>query len=112
MLKFIISPFALLLTLTTSTGILMHESKIDSFAVLSLTSPVAVAKDLASGKLLETHPHTHSEAGSLEASSREYRAKTPSIAPRRDREKYRLQKNVPRGYHLFDSYHLPLTAFS
>lgn len=109
MLKLIISPLALLLTLTTSMGIVVHETKVDKLTTLALASPVYAAKKLSKGKLLESMPHTHSDAGTFETSSREFRAKSPSIAPRRDRdERYRLQKNVPRGYHLFDSYHLPL----
>jgi len=113
MIQIIISPLFVLLSLSTGTGVLLHETKVDKLAALALAHPVAATKKLSSGKLLESMPHTHSDAGTLESSSREFRTQSHGMAPRRDRdEKYRMQKKVPRGYHLFDSYHLPLEALA
>lgn len=108
-----IGPLAILLSLSTGTGILLHETKVDKLTVLALAHPATAAQKVAKGSLLESMPHTHSEAGMLQSSSREFRTKSPGMAPRRDRdERYRLQKKVPRGFHLFDSYHLPLDAIA
>lgn len=113
MFQLFINPLLVLLSLSTTTGVLLHETKIDKLTALAVVSPIVAAKKLASGTLLESMPHTHSEAGSLQSSARELRTTSPGMTPRRDRdEKYRLQKKVPRGYHLFDSYHLPLEAIS
>lgn len=104
----ILSPFAIMLSLSTSTGILLHETKIDKFASLTImaTAATATAHKAIS---LDSMPHTHVEPGFLESASSELRTKNPNQNPRRGEDKkYRLQKRVARGTHLFDSYHLPL----
>jgi hypothetical protein len=102
----ILSPFAVMLSLSTSTGILLHETKIDKFASLTVMASATTVHHAAS---LDTMPHTHVEPGFLESASSELRSKNPNQNPRRDEDKkYRLQKRVSRGTHLFDSYHLPL----
>lgn len=109
MINILIGPFAVLLSLSTSTGIFLHETKIDKMTILAMVAPVVAAQKLAAGSVLDSMPHTHSDAGVLETSTREFRTKSPGITPRRDRdEKYRLSKKVPRGFYLFDSYYLPL----
>lgn len=108
MLQLFIGPFAVILSLSTSTGIFLHETKVDKLAVLAMANPIAAAQKVSGGSLLDSMPHTHSESGLLQSSSREFNTKSPGITPRRDKdEKYRLKK-VSRGTHLFDSYHLPL----
>ena len=113
MIQLFISPLVILLSISTSTGVLLHETKVDKLASLAMVHPVIAAEKLSDGKMLESMPHTHSDVGTLQASSRELSTGSRGMTPRRDRdEKYRLQKQVPRGYHLFDSYHLPLEAFA
>lgn len=111
MFQIIISPLAVLISLSTSTGVLIHETKVDKLTALTM-APVEVAtKKVAENglALLDGMPHTHSEGTSLTSASRELRTQSPSLTPRRDKDdKYRLQKKVSRGVHLFDSYHLPL----
>lgn len=107
-LPIILSPFAVMLSLSTSTGILLHETKIDKFASLTIMATVATATAHKTVNL-DTMPHTHVESGFLESASSELRSKNPNQNPRRDEDKkYRMQKRVSRGTHLFDSYHLPL----
>lgn len=111
MFQIIISPLAVLISLSTSAGVVIHETKVDKVATLAIVTPAKAAKKIADNglSLLDGMPHTHSEGGSLTSASRELRTQSPSLTPRRDKdEKYRLQKKVPRGIHLFDSYHLPL----
>lgn len=112
MLKIFITPLIAATCLTTSSGIFLHETKIDKLTVLTMAAPVLAAQKVASGGLLDTMPHTHSEAGLLQTSARELKGKTPGMTPRRDKHKYRMNKSVPRGFHLFDSYHLPLDAIA
>lgn len=111
MIQFIISPLAIMISLSTGTGIVLHETKVDKVASLAMAPPVVAAQKVADSgmAMLDGMPHTHSEGGSLSSASRELRTQSPSLTPRRDKdEKYRLQKKVPRGVHLFDSYYLPL----
>jgi hypothetical protein len=111
MLQIILSQFAVIISLSTSAGIFLHETKIDKLASLSIVEPTVAYKKIATDglTLLEGIPHTHSEGTSLTSASREFRTSSPSLTPRRDNDdKYRLQKKVSRGTHLFDSYHLPL----
>lgn len=111
MLHILISPLAVMISLSTSAGVVLHETKVDKVASLAMVAPVVAAQKVADSgmAMLEGMPHTHSEGTSLSSASRELRTQSPSLTPRRDKdEKYRLQKKVPRGVHLFDSYHLPL----
>lgn len=113
MQKLFLSPLIIILSLSTCAGIFLHETKVDKLVALVSAPPKVVAKKISHGRLLESMPHTHSEGGIFESSAREFRTKSPGITPRRDRdERYRLEKKVPRGYHLFDSYHLPLEAIT
>lgn len=111
MFQIIISPLAVMLSLSTGAGVVLHETKVDKLASLAMVTPEMATQKIADNgtKLLDGMPHTHSEGSSLTSSSRELRTQSPSLTPRRDKdEKYRLQKKIPRGVHLFDSYYLPL----
>ena len=112
MLQIFIGPLAILLSFSTSAGIFLPETKVDRLAELAIAHHAVAEKKVAEGALLESMPHTHSHVSSLQTSSREFRTASPGMTPRRDRdEKYRLGKKVARGYHLFDSYHLPIKAW-
>ena len=111
MFQIIISPLAIMLSLGTGAGVVIHETKVDKVASLAMASPAVAAQKVAAqgSAILDNMPHTHSEGVSLGSASRELKTQNPSLTPRRDKdEKYRLQKKVPRGFHLFDSYFLPL----
>ncbi len=105
MLEFLLSPLVIALSFTTSVGVFVHEAKFDRLAAMSLVSPVMIARQASI--LLQSTPHTHIETvSSLTSVSGE---QIPGLTPRRDRdENYRLQKYIPRGVHVFDSYHVPL----
>jgi hypothetical protein len=110
MFEVILSPLAILLSLCTSTGILLHETKIDKVANLTVFSSATATQPVVEGSIprLETTPHTHVERTSLDNASTDLRGNNPNMAPRRDDKKYRLQKKVTRGFHGFDSYHAPM----
>lgn len=110
MFEMLLSPLAIFLSLCTSTGILLHETKVDKVAALTLLAPVSAtryAADTNVGKL-ETSAHTHVEHTSLDQVSSELRTQSPTTTPRKEDKKYRLQKKVARGFYAFDSYNLPL----
>lgn len=111
MIETIISPLVIMLTLFTSSGMLLHETKVDKMASLSMFAPLSTthfAAEETQGKL-ETTPHTHVERTSLNRASAELSGHIPTTTPRKDDKKYRLQKKVPRGFHVFDSYHVPIS---
>ena len=111
MLQILISPFAVMLSLSTGAGVVIHETKVDKIASFVTAPPSVVNQKVArqGSKILDTMPHTHSDGIALGSTSRELKTQNPSLTPRRNKdEKYRLDKKVPRGFYLFDSYFLPL----
>lgn len=115
MLQIFISPLAVMLSVSTGAGVLIHETKVDKVASLVTAAPAVATQKVASQgtAMLESMPHTHFEGVSLGSSSRELKTKNPSITPRRNKEdKPHQQKKVSRGTHLFDSYHLPIDAIA
>jgi hypothetical protein len=112
MFETIISPLAIILSLCTSTGVLLHDTKVDKVAALTLFSSASANHFVTEENTakLEATTHTHVERTSIDRASTELRGQTPGLAPRRDDKKFRLQKKVGRGFHAFDSYNLPLDA--
>ena len=111
MFEAVINPIAIIISLCTTTGVLLHETRIDKVASLTVLSPVPVVSLSAedASRKLEGQPHTHVDKTSPKNFSKHLTSPQPRISPRRD-EKYRLQKKVGRGVHIFDSYHLPELA--
>lgn len=110
MLQVILSPLAILLSLCTSTGILLHDTKVDKMAALAILAPVSAnryAPEDNAGKL-ETTAHTHVEHTSIDQISSELGNQNPTTTPRKEDKKYRLQKKVARGFYTFDTYNLPI----
>ncbi len=105
MLETILSPFVVILSLCTSTGILLHDTKVDKVASLALFSSATSSQYMVEDKIskIETATHTH-----VERASGELRGHSPAVSPRKDDKKFLLQKKVSRGFHAFDSYNLPL----
>lgn len=111
MFQILLSPFAVILSLSTGTGVLIHETKVDKVTALSMipTSTIQQSASHSKANLLSSTPHTHVESAFLESASSQLRSKNPNQNPRRNEDKkYLLQKRVVRGFHLFDSYYLPL----
>jgi hypothetical protein len=116
MLRIALTPLAILLSLSTGFGVFLHETKVDKLAALTIAAPLTATKKTVTASLLDSMPHTHhshADAGFLGMNSREFRTKSPGLMPRRDKdERYRLNKKVARGFHFFDSYHLPLSVIT
>lgn len=109
-INIIISPLIALFSLSTGVGVLVHETKVDKLTSLAVMSSALAAKKVSAqgSALLKVMPHTHADGGVTQP-AQDLKAKSPSVTPRRDKDgKYRLQKRVARGTHLFDSYHLPV----
>jgi hypothetical protein len=107
----IIQQLAIGFALTTTFGVLVHDTKIDQATSVALTLPVALVGFELSSQIpkLSSEGHTHVERVSLSNAIRDLHAGTPRVQPRDEHKKYHLQKHVVRGVHAFDGYYLPLS---
>lgn len=110
MFNSIINPLAILISLSTASGILVHDTKIDKAAAAALTVPAMVASYDAPSKLASFNgeAHTHVERASVAQAMSTLNAHTPGLQPRADDKKHLMQKHVARGHHAFDNYNLPV----
>jgi hypothetical protein len=110
MLSNVVNSLALLISLSTTAGILMHDNHLDTIATAAFSLPSMVPNYEATGRIINfgNELHTHAEQTSLSQSLQEISAQNPRIQPRTDDKKHLLQKRVMRGYHPFDNYSLPL----
>ncbi|MFZ2835726.1 hypothetical protein D3C85_220780 [compost metagenome] len=104
----LLTPLSIALSLSTATGVLLHDTKLDKAA--SLAPALSAGLDAADRSIkLAGDPHTHAERGSLSQAVRDIKSQNPRVQPRTTEDKKHLmQKNAPRGYHSFDSYNTPL----
>lgn len=107
----LIHPLIIFTSLSTASGVLLHDMRLDKMAVTAIsntaTSPTYEA---GSVKLinLATDAHTHTERHSLSQVVNDLKTPNPRQQPRSDDKKHLMQKHVPKGKHVFDSYYLPL----
>lgn len=111
-LALLVTPLSIFLSLSTATGIFLHDTRVDkaTLTVLS-TANSSPSYQAANTKLVNyaTDSHTHVERHSLSQSLHEVRGDNPRIPPRLGNEKkYVSQKNLGLGHNPFDSYALPL----
>jgi len=108
----LINPLIILATFSTASSVLLHDARLDKMAVTALTIPaVAPSYEVNTNKLMNfsTDAHTHIERHSLAQVVSDFKTPNPRLQPRGSEDKKHLmQKHVPRGKHMFDSYHLPL----
>ncbi len=111
-LSLFITPLSVFLSLSTSTGIFVHDTRIDKATLTVLSAPSASPSyQAANTKLVNfaTDAHTHVERHSLSQSLHEARGDNTRIPPRVNSEKkYVSQKNLGLGHDPLDSYALPL----
>lgn len=104
---------AILISLSTMTGVLVHDMYIDKATVAALVLPTTTASYETNNKLGSFTPdlHTHIERGSVSRTLtlNDLKTQTPRIYLRTTEDKKHLsQKHISRGYHAFDNYHLPI----
>jgi hypothetical protein len=105
MFSSLLHSLAILISLTTTSGILVHDTHIDQ-AAAAIAMPTVLASHDTTGKL-GAETHTHVERMSVSRVVTTLNSHTPVTQPREDR-KHLMQKHVSRGHHAFDSYHLPI----
>jgi hypothetical protein len=111
MLSSIIQFSTILLSLTTTGGVLIHDTKMDKLAS-SLSMPLITSYYDAATKfsqLATADLHPHVERHSLSQAVNDFNLQQPRIQPRASEDRRHLmQKHVSRGHHAFDNYNLPL----
>jgi len=109
MLSSLINPILIALSLSTATGIFLHDTRLDKATTLGMATPTVMAPYQANTKLVsENDLHTHSERASFSQAVQDLKSPNPRIQPRNDEKKYLLQKHAARGHHAFDNYYLPI----
>lgn len=106
-----ITPLSVFLSLSTATGILMHDTKIDRATLTAISSASNAANSQANAKFVNIAPdlHPHTERHSM--STKDLKTPNPKVPPRSPAEKkYLSQKNMGLGHNPFDSYALPLVS--
>lgn len=110
-LSVILSPLSVLLSLSTATGVLVHDTGVDKAVMTAAALPAVVAGYELSNKSIKLGgtDHTHTERGSLAQAVRDVKSQNPRVQPRGSEDKKHLmQKFAPRGHHAFDNYNLPI----
>ncbi len=109
MLPLIIQPIAIAISLSTATGVFIHDMYVDQATKVALTRGHVVKSkhELVEKSIKFTDPHTHSEHGSLSQATRDLKSQTPKTNPRTsDDKKRRNIKQKPRTLYTlgFDDY--------
>lgn len=106
----LLNPILAIMSLSTVTGVLVHDTRIDKAMVTALALPAAIVSVDSSSKLagLSGDLHTHAERTSLSQAVHDLKGQTPRIVPRNEDKKHTLPKFVAKGHHAFDNYNLPI----
>lgn len=110
-LSVLLTPLSVFLSLSTATGVLVHDTRVDKAAMTALSAPSVMASGQADSKLVNMSgdAHTHTERHSLSQAVRDLKADNPRVHPRANADKkYLSQKNLGLGHNPFDGYATPL----
>jgi hypothetical protein len=107
MFPLLLNPLPILLTITTSFGVLVHDTQIDKATTTALALPATIAAFGAADIALKLNdPHVHTERFSVAHNLESLRSTQPRIQPRDDSKKYiSIKKYVSDG--MGSQYHWP-----
>jgi hypothetical protein len=111
-LSLFVTPLSIFLSLTTATGVVVHDTRIDKATLSVLSTPSMETNYQANTKLVNyaTDSHTHVERHTLSTALHELRSDTPKVSPRSNEEKrYTAQKHLGFGNNPFENSYLPLS---
>jgi hypothetical protein len=110
-LSLLLTPLSVFLSLSTATGVLVHDTRVDKAAMTALSTPSTMASGQADSKMVNMSgdAHTHTERHSLSQAVHDLKADNPRLHPRTTSDKkYLSQKNLGLGHDPFDGYATPL----
>ena len=93
----ILNSLSIMLSLSTASGVLIHDTKIDK-ATAAAIAPLAVTANYETTDKLKISgdPHTHSERGSLSQAVRDLKQQNPRLLPRAvEDRKHIVQRKLP-----------------
>lgn len=109
MLSSFIHPALIALSLSTATGVLLHDTRLDKATTVGLSIPAAITSYDANTKLVSINDlHTHHERMAFSQVVQNIKGENPRIQPRNEDKKHLLQKRAAKGHHAFDNYNLPI----
>jgi hypothetical protein len=112
LINLLIHPLIVFTSLSTASGVLLHDMRLDKMAITAISGPVAAPNyDTGAPKLpnFTADAHTHTERHSLAQVVNDLKTPNPRQQPRGNEDKKHLmQTRAPKGVHAFDSYYLPL----
>jgi hypothetical protein len=97
------------MSLSTTTGILLHDTRIDKMTATALSTPSLVTYADIDKVAFKADLHPHVERTSFSQVVHDIHNQNPRIQPRENHDrKHMMQKYAPKGHHAFDNYSLPL----
>lgn len=97
------------MSLSTATGVLLHDTRIDKMAATALSLPSLVTYADVDKVAFKADLHPHVERTSFSQVVHDVHNQSPSTQPRETTDrKYLMQKYAPKGHHAFDNYSLPI----
>lgn len=107
MFSVLLNPLPILLTITTSFGVLLHDTQIDKATKTALALPATIAAFGAADVAFKANdPHTHTERFSVSGELQTLKSAQPRVQARDDNKKYiSVKKYVSDG--MGSQYHWP-----
>ena len=109
MLSTFLNSFLVLFTLSTASGLLLHDTRLDKVTSVAMAAPVLSGYETGAKFLQNADLHTHVERGGFSQTMNALHSSVPGLQPRaHEDKKHLLQRHTPKGHHPFDNYNLPL----
>lgn len=108
----LLTPLSIAMSLSTATGVFVHDTKLDKATMTAIAAPAATVGVMAAGASamhLSGDFHTHAERISLSQSVKDLNNQNPRIQPRSDKDRKNMKgKTDEDRQKLFDNNILPL----
>lgn len=111
-LSLLVTPLSIFLSLSTATGVVMHDTRIDKATLTVLSGSSVNQNSDANIKIVNhaTDSHTHVERHTLSTALHQLRSDNPKVSPKTDEEKhYAAQKHLGFGNNPYENSFVPLS---
>jgi hypothetical protein len=107
MLPSLINPLSILLTITTSFGVLIHDTHMDRATTAALALPIAFAVYGASEAIKMSDPHVHTERVNVANTLQQLRSNQPKLQTRDDKDRMYVSVKKYMSGGMGSEYHWP-----